>query len=128
MEVTKQKLEVLAPLNPMVFHPRFQHITKQIFKHLDNENLKNLREISISWQEFIDNRNILWNEVFKNKDCNNAFQLSCQDGLTNIARFLIKRSVHFKVNLNAKKENGKTALHLACIFEQSKIIELFNNF
>ena len=47
-------------LNPMVFNARFLHITEKIFKKMDIKTLKNCRQVSKSWQEFIDNQNILW--------------------------------------------------------------------
>lgn len=108
----------------MIFHIRFQHITQQISEYFNRKNLQNVRKVSKSWQEFIDDRIIPWNEIFKNKDCNKVFQLSCQNGLKNIAVILVKKSLNLKVNLNAKDKNGKTGLHLACINGHSKIIEM----
>ena len=57
MEISKNKINVLA-LNPLVFHPGFQHITEQIFEHLDDKSLKSCREVSKSWQECIDDGNL----------------------------------------------------------------------
>ena len=78
----------ISLLNPTVFHPRFTHIVDSIFDNLDDESLKNCREVSKSWQVSIDERGILWIKLFKNKDCNKAFQSSCQNGLLKIAQFL----------------------------------------
>ena len=69
-----------STLNPMEFHLRFQHITEQIFEKLDKESLKNCREVSKSWQNFIDNRNILWIKLIKKEEGNKAFQLACIKG------------------------------------------------
>ena len=112
-------------LNPMVFYPRFQHITEQIFEHLDKQSLKDCRVVSKSWQESIDNKNILWTEVFKKSDCNNAFQSSCKNGRTKIAKFLMKKSIEFKIDLNARDNFGDTAFHKACKNGHSKIAEMF---
>ena len=67
MEAKKSKLDVVAVLNPLIFHQRFQHVTEQTIAKLDKKSLKTLREVSKSWQEYIDNKSILWNEVFKKR-------------------------------------------------------------
>ena len=109
MEAKKPKLVLPTHLNPMVFYPRFQHVTEQIFEHLDKQSLKNCRLVSKSWQESIDYKNILWNEVFENKVCSKAFQSSCKNGCTKIAKFLMKKPIEFNIELNAKDQYGMTA-------------------
>ena len=44
---------------------RFPHIGKQVFKQLNNENLTKCREISKSWEEFIDNQKLPWIRLMK---------------------------------------------------------------
>ena len=39
---------------------RFQHISEQIFEQLDNKSLANSREVSKSWQLFIDDKDYAW--------------------------------------------------------------------
>ena len=56
------KIEVI-PLNPVVFYPAFPHIAEKIFDQLDKESLRSCREVSKSWLDSIDNRNLLWNEI-----------------------------------------------------------------
>ena len=124
MEEQEPKMEMPTHLNPMVFYPRFQHITEQIFEHFDKQSLKNCRVVSKSWQESIDYKNILWNEVFKNKDCSRAFQSSCKNGHTKIAKFLMKKSIEFNIELNAKDEYGRTAFHLASSYGNTKIVKI----
>ena len=68
------------PLNPMIFYTRFSHITEQIFAHLDKKSLSNCREVAKSWQESIDNRNILWLAVVNKIGAEEAFQLACKSG------------------------------------------------
>ena len=46
------------PLNPMVFKARFPHITEKIFEKIDMKTLKNCKEASTSWREFVDDQNI----------------------------------------------------------------------
>ena len=91
-----------SPLNPMVFHLRFSHITEQIFENLDSKSLKNCREVSKSWQICIDNRNILWNKMVKKNSGNKAFQLACNKGHTKMAQMLIQKPAWFNINLNEK--------------------------
>ena len=40
------------------FITRFIHITIQVFDQLDNQSLKNSREVSKSWKEYIDHKNL----------------------------------------------------------------------
>ena len=47
-------------LNPSVFYQGFAHIAEQIFKQLDNKSLTSCREVSKSWQDCIDDRNLSW--------------------------------------------------------------------
>ena len=44
---------------------RFPHIGEQVFKQLNNENLTKCREISKSWEEFIDNQKLPWIRLMK---------------------------------------------------------------
>ena len=117
-----------TPLNPMVFYPRFLHISEKIFENLDIKSLKNCRVVSKSWQECIDNRdNILWNKIAKNEDANKAFQLACKKGHSKVAKVLIQKSAEFKIDLNAKNQlfsAGRTAFHFACMGGHSDIAEM----
>ena len=56
----KGKKVKLLPLNPIIFHSRFPHITEKILENLDKDSLKKFRLVSKSWQNCIDNQNILW--------------------------------------------------------------------
>ncbi len=103
-----------SPLNPMVFHLRFSHITEQIFENMDSKSLKNCREVSKSWQICIDNRNILWNKMVKKNSGNKAFQLACNKGHTKMAQMLIQKPAFFNINLNGKDRNYRTAFQNAC--------------
>ena len=56
-------LELITQLNPMVFYARFPHISEKIFEKLNINSLKKCREVSKSWEECIDNENILWKRI-----------------------------------------------------------------
>ena len=114
----------VPPLNPMVFYPRFQHITEQIFEKLDSKSLKNCRKVSKSWQECIDNQNILWNQIVEKEGGNKTFQLACKNGHSKMVEMLIKKPAKFKIDLNAKDGDGNTAFLVACKNGHSKIAEM----
>ena len=92
--ISKPQNEIsIAPLNPMVFHSRFQHITENIFRKMDIKSLKNCRQVSKSWQECIDNQKILW----KNEVGSKAFQVACENGHSKMAEILpeMEKISHF---------------------------------
>ena len=66
------------PLNPMVFHPRFLHISEKIFDKMDDKCLKNCREITKSWQIAIDNKNTLWNKIATKNGGTETLQKACK--------------------------------------------------
>ena len=70
--------EAMAPLNPWSFHPRFQHITEQIFAKVDKKSLGSCREVSKLWQSYTDDQNILWNKIVDEQGGNAAFQIACK--------------------------------------------------
>ena len=67
-------------LNPLVFHQGFQHITEQIFENMDDQSLKNCREVANSWQNCIDNQNILWSKIAKKNGGTESFKKACKNG------------------------------------------------
>ena len=107
-ERKKQKLEKstdascnetqISPLNPMVFYSGFRHITEKIFGQLDKKSLKYCREVGKSWQNCIDNRNILWIKIVEGEeDVNKAFQLACKKSHTKMAKMLIQKSTELNI-------------------------------
>ena len=101
-------------LNPMVFHQLFPHITEQIFKIMDDKSLKNCRKVTKSWQISIDNRNILWEKIAKKNGGTKTFQLACEIGHFKIANMLIQKAKEFKIDVNAKGEEGVTPFQSTC--------------
>ena len=114
----------LPPLNPMVFHARYLHITEIIFYKIDTKSLKKLRQVSTSWRKIIDDQKILW----KNETGTKAFKLACENGHSKLADILIKNSKKFNIDLNHKNQYGMTPFHHACWGARkhgdTKIVEL----
>ena len=104
----EQKPMNMPTLDPMVFHQRFSLITEQIFEKMDENSLKNCRKVAKSWQNCIDNRNILWNKIAEKNGGNASFLLACQKGHFKMAKMLIQKSDEFKIDVNAKNEYGET--------------------
>ena len=91
---------------------------------MDSKSLKNCRKVSKSWQECIDNQNILWNKIVEKKGGNETFQLACKNGHSKMAEMLIQKAAEFNIELNGKNLNGLTAFHLACENGYSETAEL----
>ena len=113
-EYTKIKKLKSFALNPLIFHSRFQHITEQIFDHLDKKSLKRCRTVAKSWQNCIDNRNILWKKIANAQNSNKVFRRACKKGHLKIFEMLIQKPLDFNINFNATNGNRETGLHLAC--------------
>ena len=116
-------------VNPMNFYPGFPHIAEQIFDNMDKRSLKTSRFLSKSWQEYIDDQNLLWKKIFEHEDSNKTFQIACFKGHSKKAEFLILNSANFNIDLNTKfKKNnnfyGKTAFHLACLYGMTSTVEM----
>ena len=101
----KHKKMKVPLLNPMGFTPRFPHITDQIIEKLDQNSLKNCREVSKSWQNYVDHRNLLWNEIVEEKGGPTAFRLACEKGHLKMAEMLLMNPAKFNIDLNAKFYN-----------------------
>ena len=91
------KIEVI-PLNPMVFYPGFRHINEKIFDQLEEGSLRNCREVSKSWLEVIDNRNLLWNKIVKAEGANEAFQFACRIGHKKMLEMLFHKPAEFNID------------------------------
>ena len=88
---------LITPLNLMVFHPRYQHITEAILKKMDRNTIKNCRQVSKFWLDYIDNQKILW----KNEVGSKAFHLACMGGHYKIAKIqyvIMKTLTLYKMN------------------------------
>ena len=123
-EVGNKEIKIaITPLNPMVFYPVFTHITEKIFDQLEEGSLRNCREVSKSWLEVIDNRNLLWNKIVKAEGANEAFQFACIIGHTKMLEMLFHKPAKFNIDYNAG-EHGFNAFYHACHSGQSKVAEM----
>ena len=124
-EVGNKNIKIdVTPLNPVVFYPAFPHIAEKIFDKLGKKSLRSCREVSKSWLDSIDNRNLLWNEILKNEDGNKAFQLACKNGHAKMLGIIFKKSTEFNIDFNAKDFFQRTAFHCACKNDLLKIAEM----
>ena len=55
--------EKVRQLNLLDFIQRFDHIAEQIFMQFDKKSLVYCREVSKSWQEYIDDKNLPWIQI-----------------------------------------------------------------
>ena len=103
MSTEIQEMPTEVPLlNPIGFYPGFPQIAEQIFDHMDKRSLKTSRFLSKSWQEYIDDQNLLWKKIIEYEDPKEAFQTACFEGHSKMAEFLILNSAKFNIDLNAK--------------------------
>ena len=95
-------------LNPMVFYQGFQHITEQIFEKMDEKSLKSCRAVAKSWQNCIDNQNILWKKIARKNGGTKSFQQACKNGHSKMAKMLIQKSTEFDIDVNVKDKFSDT--------------------
>ena len=84
-------------LDPMIFYSRFSHNTEKIFKKFDKSSLRIGREISKSWQTYIDDRNLLWNEIINKEVGEAALLLACWNGHLPITKILVQKHIEFNI-------------------------------
>ena len=81
---------------------------------MDDQSLRNCREVAKSWQDCIDNRNILWNKIANKNNGTASFYKACKNGHFKIAKMLIRKAKEFKIDVNAKGRFYKTPFHWVC--------------
>ena len=103
---------------------RFPHIAEKIFEQLDNKSLANCREVTKSWQNFIDGINLIWIRIVNIptilSDGDTYLHLAAQTGQTETFAEILAEE-HDK---NPKNIWGWTPFHLACYHGQLSITEL----
>ena len=107
-------MDDVAILNPLDFHPRFQHITENIFKRLDKRSLANCREVGKTWKNVIDSKNLSWILIIEvpsiQKYKNTYLHIAAKTGQLEVLEKIMERGV----DLNTKGQFGRTAFHYAC--------------
>ena len=112
-------------INPMVFDPRFPHIVENILEQLDKESLKNCRQVSKKWQNYIDKSNFLWITIVNDKGPKQAFRAACINGHLKMVQMLLKEPNRFHINVNSKEgSKRRTAFHWSCENGHTQIAEL----
>ena len=101
-------------LNPLDFHPRFQHITENIFKRLDKRSLANCSEVGKTWKNVIDSKNLSWILIIEvpsiQKYENTYPHVAAKTGQLEVFEKMMER----RVDLNIKGWCDLTAFHYAC--------------
>ena len=103
---------------------RFPHIAEKIFEQLDNKSLTNCREVTKSWQNFINEINLIWIRIVNIptilSDGDTYLHLAAQTGQTEMFGEILADE-HDK---NPKNNWGWTPFHLACYHDQLLITGL----
>ena len=108
----------------MVFNVGYPHITEKIFEQMDTKSLTNGREVSKSWQEYIDNKNMSWirilniPKILQNGDT--YLHLAAKTGQLEMFEIIFAS----ETVKNPRCNEGKTPFHLACQFGHFKIAEI----
>ena len=84
---------------------------------MDKKKLKKCREVTKSWQKYIDVQNILWKKIANIKNANKVFQLACKKGHFKIVEMLLQKPNQFSIDFNTKDGNGVKGFHFVCINE-----------
>ena len=104
---------------------RFQHIAEKIFDQLDNRSLVNCREVTSSWQKFIDCKNLPWIQIvnipkiLKKKDT--YWHVASKTGQIIILDMIFEIEQNF--DINTQDEQGRTVFHCACMNGHTKIAQ-----
>ena len=110
-----------------IFFLRFFHIVLKIFEQLDNKNLKNCREVSKKWKNFIDNHNLLWTRIVNLptilNDRNTYLHIAAKTGQIVIFETIEKS----EIVKNPQNDWGQTPFHFVCAKGHLKIAEMLLN-
>ena len=97
---TKKKKMKEQFINPMRFYLRFPHISEKIFQQSNKDSIKNSRKVCKSWQNCIDNKNILWRKIVKSNNCNEVFLSACKNGHFKMVEMLVDKNTQFNQSCN----------------------------
>ena len=107
-----------------VFTARITHVAEQIFEQLDFTCLKNCREVTISWKNCIDNKNLSWIQIVqipqKLKRYEKCLQMAIKSGQTRVFEIILEREKD-DISIN---EYGQALFHMICTYGNSKMAEM----
>ena len=102
---------------------RFPHLAEQIFQQMDNKSLVKSREVRISWQNLIEERNYTWLRIVNIPTIlqrkNTYLHLAAKTG--HLKAF--KMALDEAANVNVQNDQSETPLHLACQYGQTEIVK-----
>ena len=103
---------------------RFPHIALQIFEQLDNKILVYCREVVNAWQNFIDDKNLIWIRIVNIptilNDGNTYLHVAARTKQTMMFR-MIFYDEEFK---NPRNSKGETPFHIVCDLGYFEIAEI----
>ena len=104
----------MLSLNPLNFFQPFHQIPEQIFEQLDSRSLKISREVSKSWQNYIDEKKFQLIQMVKIpkslKNGETPLHLAAKKGDFKMFKDMIKNSSPLKIKLNVEGTYDKLAL------------------
>ena len=109
------------------FFERFPHIIEKIFETLDDKSLTTCREVSTTWQKFIDERNLSWIRIVKIpktlKHGNTYLHIAAQTGQTELLEMILDEHEDVE-DKSPKNQRGLTPFHTACESGHLKTVEM----
>jgi len=102
----------------------FPHIAQKIFEHLDNESLALCREVAISWQDFIDDKNLSWIRIVNIptvlQDDDTYLHVAARTGHKKMFEIIFEN----EGVKNPQNSIGVTPFHESCEYGHIKIAKL----
>ena len=103
---------------------RYPHIADKVLEQLDNKSLVNYREVAVSWQRYVDDKDLTWLRIVKIPTifrCEDTTYLHLAAKLGQMKMFeLIFESEEVK---NPRNIRDLTPFHIACLCGHLKIAE-----
>ena len=107
-----------------VFISRFTHIAEDILEQLDNKRLISCREVSKSWQEFIDQKKFSWIRLVNMptllNNGNKYLHFAAKAGQIKLFNDVFE-SEEVK---DPKNDNGVTPFHIVCSYDHLKLVDI----
>ena len=91
------------------------HIALKIFDYLDQNSLRQSRQVSRNWKSFVDQDTLLWSRIPAWK-----YKKAAKEGQLNI----IGNMLRYSEDKNPRDKDGWTPLHTAACYGQLEIVQL----